>query len=80
MYVFLYKSDDAVEHRLDVDGVTTTGSGNPQTWGPSTFTVPDAKSLSCTIRVRDAVLAGIRPRSKASRAHSSATPSYRAPP
>ena len=58
VYVFLYDPDDAVEHRLDTSGVTTTGSGNPQTWGPSTFTVPDAKSLSCTIRVRDAVLAG----------------------
>ena len=58
VYVFLYDPDDTVEHRLDASGVTTTGSGNPQQWGPGTFTVPDAKSLSCTVRVSDTVLAG----------------------
>jgi hypothetical protein len=56
VYIFLYDPDDATEHRLDTSGVAiTVQDGNPQTWGPGTFTVPDAKSLSCTIRVRDNV-------------------------
>jgi hypothetical protein len=56
VYVFLYDPDDAAEHRLDTAGVAiTVQDGNPQTWGPATFTVPDAKSLTCTIRVRDNV-------------------------
>ncbi|MFC1621640.1 hypothetical protein ACFL2G_04990, partial [Candidatus Omnitrophota bacterium] len=59
VYVYLY--DGEAETDLVPGGLTAVGDGNVETYGNSvggvTFDVPDVKSHSCTIRVRDNVSA-----------------------
>jgi hypothetical protein len=55
VYIFLYNPDDNAEYQLDSgSGVATSGDGNQQVFNVPL--VPDAKSLSCVLRVRDTII------------------------
>ncbi|MFA5937681.1 MAG: hypothetical protein WC822_07445, partial [Candidatus Paceibacterota bacterium] len=55
VYIFLYSPDDNAEYQLDGgSGVATAGDGNQQVFNVPL--VPDAKSLSCVLRVRDTAI------------------------